>query len=168
MQLLEVISLNWPAALLLIAGLAFVTVELFTPGFGFPGAIGLGLLLVGVVVASNSLLEAILLVIIIILVLAVIFSIAVRSASKGALARSPLVLSTSTARQEGFTSGEDMAYFLGREGTVVTVLRPAGTADFDGVRLDVVADSEFVSVGETVKVVRVEGRRIVVMKTKTS
>ena len=84
MELLEIISLNWPAALCLIAGFVLVTVEMFTPGFGVPGISGLALLLIGVIVAADSLLEGILLTIIIVLVLCLLFTIAVRSASKGA------------------------------------------------------------------------------------
>lgn len=162
MELLEIISLNWPAAICLIAGLVFVTIEMFTPGFGWPGMTGLVLLLVGVIVAADTLLEGILLTIIILLILCVLFTIAVRSASKGALARSPLILKTSAAKQEGYSSGEDMAYFLGHEGEVTTVLRPVGTADFEGVKLEVVAEGEYIEAGAKVKVVRVEGRRIVV------
>ena len=83
MELLEIISLNWPAALCLIAGFVLVTVEMFTPGFGVPGISGLALLLIGVIVAADSLLEGILLTIIIVLVLCLLFTIAVRSASQG-------------------------------------------------------------------------------------
>ena len=100
--------------------------------------------------------------IIIVLVLCLLFTIAVRSASKGALARTPLILKTATDREDGFTSGEDLNYFLGHEGVVTTMLRPVGRADFDGVKLDVLAEGEFVDVGKRVKVVRVEGRKIVV------
>ena len=44
----------------------------------------------------------------------------------------------------------------------VTLLRPSGTAEFDGVRLPVVSDGEFVSPGTAVQVVTVQGNRIVV------
>ena len=67
MELLEIISPNWPAAICLLAGFILVTIELFTPGFGVPGISGLALLLIGVVVAwLDSLLEGILLTIIIV------------------------------------------------------------------------------------------------------
>ena len=160
--LLEIISVNWAAAVCLIVGFVCVTIELFTPGFGVPGLTGLALLLIGVIVAADSLLEGILLTIIIVLVLCLLFAIAVRSASEGALAKSPLVLKESTAKADGFTSGEDLTYFLGHEGVVTTMLRPIGTADFEGVKLEVLAEGEFIEAGRAVKVVRVEGRKIVV------
>ena len=164
MELLDIISLNWPAAVCLIAGFALVLVELFTPGFGVPGVAGLALLLVGVIVAADSLLEGILLTIIIVLLLCLLFTLGMRSASKGMLAKSPLILKDRTDKQDVFTSGEDLKYFLGREGVVTTMLRPVGRADFDGVKLDVLTEGEFVDVGAHVRVVRVEGRRIVVRR----
>ena len=164
MELLDIISLNWPAAVCLIAGFALVLVELFTPGFGVPGVAGLALLLVGVIVAADSLLEGILLTIIIVLLLCLLFTLGMRSASKGMLAKSPLILKDRTDKQDGFTSGEDLKYFLGREGVVTTMLRPVGRADFDGVKLDVLTEGEFVDVGAHVRVVRVEGCRIVVRR----
>jgi len=51
---------------------------------------------------------------------------------------------------------------LGQTGVALTTLRPAGTAIFNGKRVDVVADGGFVEKGRTVKVVEVEGLRVVV------
>jgi membrane-bound ClpP family serine protease len=48
------------------------------------------------------------------------------------------------------------------QGVATTVLRPAGTADFEGVKLDVVTEGEFIDKGARLQVIRVEGRRIVV------
>ena len=164
MEILEIISLNWAAGICLVLGLVFVTIELFTPGFGVPGITGLVLLFAGVIVGSDSVLEGIVLTIVIVLLLCLLFTIAVRSASSGALAKSPLVLKESTAKQDGFTSGEDMGYFLGREGVVTSMLRPVGTADFDGVKLEVLSEGEIIEAGVKVKVVKVEGRKLVVRK----
>jgi membrane-bound serine protease (ClpP class) len=51
---------------------------------------------------------------------------------------------------------------LGREGKASTDLRPAGKAAIDGKRWDVVTDGSYIVEGETLRVVRVEGSRIVV------
>ena len=59
-------------------------------------------------------------------------------------------------------SNEDMEVFLGKEGTTITVLRPTGMAEFDGVRLNVVSEGEFVQNGVKVRIVDVEGSRILV------
>ena len=53
---------------------------------------------------------------------------------------------------------------VGREGVAQTVLRPAGIGQIDGKRLDVVAESDMIERGSPIKVVAVEGSRIVVRK----
>ena len=50
----------------------------------------------------------------------------------------------------------------GAEGEAITLLRPAGTARFGEQRVDVVSDGGFVSPGTRVRVLRVEGIRVVV------
>ena len=59
-----------------------------------------------------------------------------------------------------------MKVFLGREGTTVTVLRPTGMAEFDGVKLNVVSDGEFIAQGKAIRVQSVEGNRIVVAELR--
>jgi len=56
--------------------------------------------------------------------------------------------------------------WVGRRGTALTDLRPAGAAEFDGERVDVVADGGFISRGEAVVIVRDEGYRKVVRIVK--
>jgi membrane-bound serine protease (ClpP class) len=46
----------------------------------------------------------------------------------------------------------------------VSPLRPAGIADLEGQRVDVVSDGEFIEVGASITVVRVDGNRIVVRR----
>ena len=41
-------------------------------------------------------------------------------------------------------------------------MRPAGIADIDGTRVDVVSDSEHIDAGEIFRVARVDGNRFVV------
>lgn len=50
----------------------------------------------------------------------------------------------------------------GDDGEAVTVLRPSGTARFGNLKLSVVTSGEFVERGTRVRVVRVEGSRVVV------
>ena len=50
-------------------------------------------------------------------------------------------------------------------GRALTSLRPAGTALVDGRRIDVIAESGLIEAGEPVRVVRVEGPKVVVRKT---
>jgi membrane-bound serine protease (ClpP class) len=67
----------------------------------------------------------------------------------------------STALKKGAVADRSRE-LVGKEGTTVTALRPAGAAEIEGRRLDVVTDGVFVEAGRPVRVVSVEGARIVV------
>lgn len=153
------------SAVCFIAGLALVVVEMFVPGWGFPGISGCILLLLGVIFTANSIIEAFVLIIIILAILGVCLSLIIHSAKKGKLPKN-VILSTSMDKENSYISEEDMEYFLGKEGVVITTLRPVGSVDFDGVKLDVSAEGQFIEKGTNVKVVKVEGKRIVVRKSE--
>jgi membrane-bound ClpP family serine protease len=86
-------------------------------------------------------------------------SFVIRSATKGRLAHSKLVLHEVSVPT---VSDNDLAFFVGKTGEATTTLRPSGIAEFDGVRLNVVSDGEWIQKGRKIRVERVEGNRIVV------
>jgi membrane-bound serine protease (ClpP class) len=93
----------------------------------------------------------------------VLFLIALRFLPKIPMANR-LVLQTEIG---GAAPGPSTAPGLaGRHGHATTPLRPGGKIAVDGQILDVVAEGEFVAQGEPVEVLRVEGIRIVVARTK--
>ena len=94
--------------------------------------------------------------------LCVVLSISMRSASKGRLDRSRFVLRDVATTSQ--LSGGDMAFYVGKSGVTTTALRPSGNAEIDGVKLNVLSDGEFIAEGERVKVVSVEGNRILVRR----
>jgi len=80
-----------------------------------------------------------------------------------------LILDTGLSAGAGYASApEEDRGWLGKSGTAVTPLRPAGIADIDGQRLDVVSDGEFIASGAPITVSRVDGNRIVVRQQRTS
>lgn len=161
----QAILSNLPAVLLLVIGFILVVVEMYVPGFGVPGITGIACLIAGVIMKANSALEALIMAIVIIALLCVALSISIHSVSKGRLAKSKLVLHE-TATDAASIGETDLKYYLGREGTATTVLRPAGMGEFDGVKLNVVSDGEFIAAGEKVLVTSVEGNHIVVKAVK--
>jgi membrane-bound serine protease (ClpP class) len=60
------------------------------------------------------------------------------------------------------------ASLAGAAGVALSALRPAGMADIDGERVDVVADGEFIPAGAPIRVLRDEGYRRVVRRTHPS
>ncbi len=60
--------------------------------------------------------------------------------------------------------GEGTGPLLGQSGTAMTVLRPAGKAQFGEEFVDVVSDGPYIDAGSDVEVISIEGNRIVVRK----
>lgn len=152
-------------AVLLTLGLLFLLAEIFIPGFGVAGITGIILFIAGIILTANTFIEALVMFLILLLLLAIVIILVVRSASKGKLSKT-LILNDSLSAEKGFSGVEDMKVFEGKKGVAITVLRPAGIGMFDGVRLDVVAEGSFIEEGTKIKVIEVEGRRIVVEKTE--
>jgi membrane-bound serine protease (ClpP class) len=76
-----------------------------------------------------------------------------------------LILSTELETSDGFSSAPPSDYqWLGRTGQAHSTLRPAGIADFQGHRVDVVSDGEFIDAGAPIRVMHVDGNRIVVQR----
>jgi membrane-bound serine protease (ClpP class) len=61
-----------------------------------------------------------------------------------------------------YVSSRDFRDLVGHAGVATSFLRPAGVADFDGRRIDVLTAGDFVPAGSPIIVTRVEGSRIFV------
>ncbi|MDO4572401.1 MAG: NfeD family protein [Clostridia bacterium] len=156
-----------PTIVCFVLGLLFLIIEMFTPGVGVPCVLGL-LFLVAVIVmqlgwGSASVALYIVAITLLILILGIILII--RSLQQGRLSRSFLVLDESIAGESTDVSGEANKSLVGRTGETLTPLRPAGIAEIDGRRLDVMTSGAFVQKGKPVRVTNVEGLHILVEET---
>ena len=152
--------------LLFIVAVVFIYIELFLPGgvFGLAGVIAfvasIGLAFQqygptwGFTIAAAELLAATILILI-------------------GLKRFPqsragnlLILRRSLDKEDGFSGTKNSEEYVGAEGETVTRLRPAGIARIDSERMDVVTEGSFIDKGMKVKVVAVEGVRIVVREVE--
>ena len=163
--------------LLFLAGVTLLFVEIFVvPGFGIFGVAGLALILASALLAMQSfvipkmpwdfvLFKKNLMTVGVLFLLSVpLFFVALFSASRAVLSTG-IGHKTSEQTREGFTPGrEDYASLVGKKGTVLTQLRPAGAVEIEGKRLDVVSDGDFVPAGQAVTVTEITGNRIVVRK----
>lgn len=76
-----------------------------------------------------------------------------------------LILDSATSDAKGYlAAAPEQATYVGKKGRVIHTLRPAGTIELDGKRIDVVSNGEFIQVGSFVRVTQVDGNRIVVEK----
>lgn len=73
-----------------------------------------------------------------------------------------IILNDSTSTENGYVSNVNRLDLIGREGVTKTPLRPSGTVIVDDERIDAVTEGGFIKANERVKIVKVEGSRIVV------
>ena len=82
--------------------------------------------------------------------------------SSSRLTESGIFLLAKTASASGYESAEVRSDLVGKHGTAITDLRPAGTALVGDERIDVVSESEWISAGTPVKILSAEGYRHIV------
>lgn len=146
---------------LLIAGVGFLIGEIFHPGFGLPGILGLLALGLDILISARTVAQGLLMAAIAAVIVLVIFLVGASLFNKGKLPRK-LVLQDENGAGEGFVSSGGEGALPGQSGRAVTVLRPAGIAEIGGKRLDVVTRGDFIPEGASLRVESVEGSRIVV------
>ena len=164
MTWLTLLAANLPMIICFLVGVVLLVLEAFMPGFGLPGISGVVLEVAAVTLCWMNIgpAAALGMTVIILALLALAISMSLRSVAKGRLSKSKMVLNATESNEDGYRASEDMQSFLGLTGTASTVLRPTGMAEFDGVKLNVVSDGEFITAGARVKVTKVEGGRILV------
>ena len=142
----------------LIVGIVLMIVEMFLPGFGVPGILGLISLIAAIVLRGEFFITFTL----IVAVLGISALIIFRSFSKGLISRSPIVLKEAIHQTSTPLQDADMQSLIGHEGISLTALRPAGNALIGGKKYDVCTSGEFLRKDSRIKVMGVEGLRILV------
>ena len=154
--------------LLFIVAVAFIFAELFLPGivFGVIGGIlfiasivlafqtygvdwGLGISVIELLVATGLILYGL-------------------KRFPQTRAGKVLILGRSLEKKLGYSGTKDHGKYLGMEGKTTTHLRPAGMAKIDSERMDVVTEGTFIDKGKRIKVVEVEGNRVVVREIESA
>lgn len=162
--------------LLFVVGLILLLVEIFViPGFGITGISGIVLIFASIflsLLGSKPFIdtEAISVAIIQLsgaLLFAIIGMFLLVKYLPKSSAFNKLVLAESENADKGFVSYPSDMGLIGKSGVAFTTLRPGGTAIIDGKKVDVVADSEYIDKDSKIKVLRVEGIKVVVTLEKS-
>jgi membrane-bound serine protease (ClpP class) len=171
LQLASVIEI-----LMFIIGVGLLIFEVFvTPGFGIAGISGILLIVASIffsMLGSDPFFDfedvsmaIIQLALAIVAALILIFILA-RFLPKTNIFKK-FILSVEEKTTEGFTSHEITKELIGAKGIALTTLRPAGTAEINGKRVDVVTDSEYIENGKPIEVIKVEGLKVLVRELKS-
>ena len=146
-----------------LAGILFIIVEILMPTVGLLAGVGIAAMLYSVVLALGGDINAVYAMLAAFVLAAVAFAFLVKRLPSSRLWKR-LVLSDQSTSQRGYVSSESRADLVGKQGKVLTELRPAGSILIDGAPVDVVSEGTFVGKDEMVEVVAVQGNRVIVRK----
>jgi membrane-bound serine protease (ClpP class) len=148
---------------LLVLGLLLLAAELCFPTVGALGAMALVCILggLGAAFAVSASTGMILLAATVVLVPAMIF-LGLRLLPKTSMGKH--IVAQGFTFDDGAAIDRRDAGLLGREGVVEALLRPGGVARFEGRRVDVMSRGEPIESGARVRVIEVEGNRVVVAR----
>ena len=163
--------------LMFVGGLILLLLEIFViPGFGIAGISGIILIIASLflsLIGPNPSLEpgiisrAIIQLSVALLFALILIFLLVRFLPKSNIFKK-FILSEEEKAHAGYTSRTTLSDLLGAEGVALTTLRPAGTAEINGKRVDVVTESEYIEHGKPLIVIAVEAMRVVVREKKSS
>ncbi len=146
---------------LFVLGIVLLILEIFVPG-GILGFFGIIALITGIMLTVDTIAQGVFYVSLLLITLAGLFALSFRMPQTRFMWER-LTLKTCQTQNEGYVAPKQcFDSFLDKQGIALSQLRPAGTADFSGVRLDVVTEGAFVTSGSRIKVVAVEGTRVIV------
>jgi membrane-bound serine protease (ClpP class) len=155
----------WLAVGLAAAGVLAIILEVFVPSAGIIGIAGLGSIIASIVIAYQrlgNLIGSIYLAVVLVLV-PVFIVLYFRFFPRSPVGRW-LISHDRQEPEKGYSSftPEKYADLVGKEGTSLTILRPAGMVRIDGQKYSAVTGGEFIEKDKPIKVVKVEGSRVVV------
>lgn len=170
---------NYTELLIILAGIILLAVEIFVlPGFGIAGIVGILLIFSGMVLTFQDFTlpnpempwEFDIFIHNIISVLAICtFSMLLSIlAFRYLLPYIPIAgkgpFLNTTLKDSHADSFESMKINIGDTGIALSLLRPSGKADFNGNRVDVISEAEYINKGELVKVIELTKSKIIVEK----
>ena len=147
-------DVNVMSVLLFTIGLILLIVELFVIG-AVIGIIGIILITLSIIILGDNILLMLGNVIVAWVILVKIFNRKIPFLDK-------VILKDSTNSEAGYRSHDDRSHLVGKTAHTVTDLRPAGIITCDNDRIDAVSDGSFILRNRQVKILEVEGTRVVV------
>ncbi len=158
-------GLNLFTVFLFVLGLVLLMVEATIPGFGIAGTSGVIIVILSIIMISNSILQGLLLLIGTAAIVALLLIIFIKLGWAKKYLKF-FVLKTEQKNEEGYISNDKYTRYIGKKGIVVTPLRTSGTILIDDIKLDAVSEGEFINKDAVVEVLRTEGSSIFVREIK--
>ena len=154
-------QMGWVSAVLLLAGIALATVEVFLPGFGVWGVTGSICVVLGIVarmLEGGTITQLFILIFMVLIVFTLLFLLMIRSARHGLLSKTAIIETGVSVKEEV----NELEELVGKLGKTTTMLRPVGKIDIDGVTHIALTEDGYINENVEVEVVKVEGENIFV------
>lgn len=149
------------AIVLLVIGIVLIIAEFYVSG-GIVGALGIGAVIGSLFMSGYDLGHMSLSIGIAFLVAVILAVILVRRVGMDKGVFRKVILKEQITTEQGYVSSENRLELIGVEGIAATPLRPSGSGVFEEERLDVISEGGFIGENMRIKIVKVEGVRIVV------
>jgi membrane-bound ClpP family serine protease len=146
---------------LFVLGIILIFLEFFLPG-AIAGTLGLAALILSLFLAGEDTLQMGVSIFIALFLSILVFFMMIKLFDKKLVLFNKMILLDSARKEDGYVSNINRTDLLGLEGIALTILRPAGTVIINNERIDVVSEGGFIDQNSRVKVIKVEGARIVV------
>lgn len=162
---MNALSIHLPLILFFLGGFGLLLAEAFMPGFGIAGILGIIMELLAVysVWRAFGLVPAVCFTLLVLALIGLTVFFSYRSAMKGRLSKSELVLKESENPQ-GENVLDALRAMTGREAVTATPLRPAGQIELEGRRYNAASGGEFLEKGTRVLVTGAEGDHLTVRR----
>ena len=160
---------GWIALVVFGVGMLLIMIEAFVAtGFAVSGIFGILAVLGSVMMLAPTWSEGVLTVSLAVILTILIMVVSIHFMKKRNFIHK-FILSNRSDNQSGYTSPNmDNEKYLDREGYTLTQLHPAGAVKIDGNRVDVVSEGGFIDAGVLVRVIGLDGTRIIVREVEQS
>jgi len=149
--------------ILFAVGLLLLLAEIFfIPGFGLAGIGGIAAILASIFLTFGNIVQATYSILIALGISVIGFFLLIKYIPSTRTWRK-FVLSTEQKKELGYTVGtKDLKRLNGKEGIAITPLRPSGIVEVNGKKLNALTRGEYVDSNSKIKIISVEGNKIVV------
>lgn len=154
---------GYETIILFVIGIALVILELFLPG-GIIGVIGTISILASLFLATDNVVHMGISILIAIGASTLASIIMIRVFGKKMSIFKKIILTDSTNTESGYVSNRNRTELIELEGVTLTALRPSGTVLIGDERIDVVSEGDYIPKDHKIKVIKVEGSRVVVRR----
>lgn len=161
---------GWTELIIFFLGVLLLLLEILViPGFGITGILGIILIFLGIFLSlirhpsaapKTQIIQAFYTLSSVIITFVTIL-LTWKFLPKTGLRRR-VILDFSETKKGGFEPATSQAYYLGKTGKTLSALRPSGKAIIESNILDVITRGEFIDKDKKIKVIKVEGNKIIV------